>query len=89
MKQKEGFELRKISGQEIIVAKGLNNIDFNKIIAMNSSSAFLWKELEGKCFDVNTVADLLSSNYRIDAKTALSDASCIIEQWKGAGLIDD
>ena len=31
MKIKEGFELREMCGENIIVAKGVQNIDFNKI----------------------------------------------------------
>ena len=43
MKAKEGFKIREVCGEKIIVAEGLNNIDFSNIISMNESSAYLWE----------------------------------------------
>ena len=48
MKTKQGFNLRNICGEYIIVAEGESNIDFSNIISMNESSAFLWKNIQGK-----------------------------------------
>ena len=48
MKIKKGFVLRNVCGENIIVAEGKENIDFTKIISMNESSAYLWKNVEGK-----------------------------------------
>ena len=48
MKQKKGFNLRNVCGEQIIVAEGKENIDFSNIISMNESSAYLWQKLEGK-----------------------------------------
>ena len=41
MKIKEGFELRDVCGEFIIVAFGEQNIDFTKIINLNESAAML------------------------------------------------
>ena len=46
MKTKPGFTLRDICGEYIIVAEGLENIDFSNIISLNESSAYLWKKVE-------------------------------------------
>ena len=51
MKTKRGFRLRNICGENIIVAEGIDNIDFSRIISMNESSAYLWQKVEGKEFD--------------------------------------
>ena len=40
MKTKKGFNLRTICGENIIVAEGVENIDFSRIISMNESAAF-------------------------------------------------
>ena len=45
MKTKPGFTLRDICGEYIIVAEGLENIDFSNIISLNESS-FLTDEYE-------------------------------------------
>lgn len=88
MKERDGFELRRVAGQDVIIAKGVNNIDFNKIISMNSSSAYLWKALEGKEFSVENVADALVEKYAIDRAIAIEDAQNVIEQWSKAGILE-
>ena len=60
MKIKEGFELRTICGEAIIVAHGIENIDFSKIISLNESAAYLWRKVEGQDFDAPMLARLLT-----------------------------
>ena len=42
MRIKKGFELRDVCGEHIIVAYGIENIDFNKVISLNESATYLW-----------------------------------------------
>ena len=42
MKAKKGFKLRNVCGEHVIVAEGIDNVDFTNIISMNESSAYLW-----------------------------------------------
>lgn len=88
MKIKKGFVLRNVCGENIIVAEGMENIDFTKIISMNESSAFLWKNIEGKDFSSETLRDLLVEEYEVDADTALKDAEGIARKWAEAGIIE-
>ena len=41
MKIKKGFELRDICGEKVIIASGIENIDFNKMISLNDLLAQL------------------------------------------------
>jgi len=88
MKIKEGFELREMCGEHIIVAKGIQNIDFNKIISLNESAAYLWGALTGKEFTPETMAELLRTEYDVDEATALNDAKELAKAWKEAGLCE-
>lgn len=45
MRIKDGFELREICGEHVILSHGMDNIDFSKIISLNETAAFLWKGL--------------------------------------------
>lgn len=75
MKTKKGFKLRNVCGEYVIVAEGIENIDFTKIISMNESSAYLWNEIqESDYFDENTLADLLTNRYSVSQDIALSDS---------------
>ena len=89
MKTKQGFKLREICGENIIVADGVQNIDFSSIISMNESSAYLWKEVQGKeNFTIEEMAKLLSDQYEVDGETALADSRTLADQWLKAGIIE-
>jgi len=87
MKIKKGFELRVICGEAIVVAHGKENIDFSKIISLNESAAYLWRQVEGKDFDAALLAKLLTEEYEVDEATALRDAEKTMTDWQEAGLI--
>lgn len=88
MRTKKGFKLRDICGEKIIVAEGLENIDFCNIISMNESSAYLWKQVEGKEFTVEQLAELLTNEYEVDKETAKRDCKALTEQWLKAQIIE-
>lgn len=86
MKIKDGFVLREMCGEYIVAAEGLQNINFNKLISLNATAAFLWKELEGKEFTVEDMAQLLVDEYEIDMELALTDSANLIKSWIEAGI---
>lgn len=88
MKTKKGFNLRTICGENIIVAEGVENIDFSRIISMNESAAFLWKSIQGTDFDAEKLTKLLLEEYDVDESTASNDAQTLIAKWLEAGIIE-
>jgi hypothetical protein len=87
MKTKKGFRLRNICGENIIVAEGVENIDFSRIISMNESSAYLWKKVEGQDFTEKDLTDYLTEEYDVDEETAQKDVKTLIAKWLAAGII--
>ena len=87
MKIVNGFRLRDVMGQATVIGEGVNQVNFNKLITLNASAAFLWRQVEGKEFDVETLKDLLVSKYGIDAQLAQSDAEAIANKWINAGIV--
>ena len=88
MKIKKGFELRKICGENIVIAHGVENIDFTKIITLNESAAFIWQQVEGEDFTEEEMAKLLLDEYEVDETQALADVKALTESWKQAGLVE-
>ena len=88
MKIKKGFELRKICGENIVIAHGVENIDFTKIITLNESAAFIWQQVEGEDFTEEEMAKLLLDEYEVDEIQALADVKALAESWKQAGLVE-
>ncbi|MFA4046403.1 PqqD family protein [Prevotella sp. PCHR] len=88
MRTKKGFNLRTVCGENIIVAEGKENIDFSNIISMNESSAYLWKEVTGREFTCEELAELLTREYNVEKETALKDVTALTEEWKKIGIIE-
>ena len=88
MKIKEGFVLREMCGENIVAAEGLQHINFNKLISLNSTAAFLWKALEGKEFTAENMAQLLVDEYGIDMELALKDSENLCKSWIEAGVAE-
>lgn len=89
MKTKNGFKLRDICGEHIVVAEGIDNIDFSKIISMNESSAYLWEKVQGeKKFTEDELVKMLLEEYEVDEATAKEDVKKLVEQWTEAQIIE-
>lgn len=88
MKIKDGFVLREMCGENIIAAEGIENINFNKLISLNESAAYLWRELIGKEFTTEEMAELLIVRYGIDKELAMTDSANLCEAWINAGIAE-
>lgn len=88
MKIVEGFKLRRMGSEYMVVGEGLGQVDFNKLISLNRSAAYLWRQIEGRPFTSEMLASLLVEHYGIDSSTALNDADDIIRDWLEAGIIE-
>ena len=44
MKQKKGFILREVCGEKVIIAEGVEVVNFNKLLSLNESAAYLWQQ---------------------------------------------
>lgn len=90
MKTKKGFHLRNVCGEYVIVAEGIENIDFSKIISMNESAAFLWKKIDGaESFTADDLANYLCEEYEVEADEAKADSETLVSQWLDAGIIEE
>lgn len=89
MKTRKGYTLRPLGKEFILVADGFEAVDFSRMISMNESSAFLWKEVEGKDFDAKMLTNLLTENYDITIETAQNDVAALLKSWSAAGIIEE
>ena len=88
MRTKKGSKLREVCGEKILLAEGVENIDFSDIISMNASSAYLREQVDGKDFTVEEMARLLTEQYEVEETVALEDAKELANQWFKCGIIE-
>ena len=65
-------------------ATGIENVDFKQNDSLNESAAYLWKNIDGKDFTAESLAELLCQEYEIDLVTATNDAS---QLWKSGSNV--
>ncbi|MBQ8276969.1 MAG: PqqD family protein [Bacteroidaceae bacterium] len=89
MKIKNGFELRDVCGEKVVIAQGLENLDFSKLITLNESAAYLWESIAGKTFTETDLVSLLCSEYDVTAEQAATDVQALVAEWEKQGLVED
>ena len=88
MNVKTGFKLRPLGREFILVGESVEQVNFNKMITMNETAAYLWQKVaDGKDFDAERLADLLTDEYAVSKEQALQDAKMTIDTWLNAGII--
>ena len=87
MKIKNGFLLRKVGEQNIVVAVGEESCDFNGIIRLNDTGKFLWEKLQNDISE-NSLVSAMLLEYDIDEATAKNDTEDFIAALKEANLLE-
>ena len=89
MKIKKQYKVREMAGEHVVIMQGELGSNLTKIISLNESALYLWQAIDGKEFDVNTIADLLAEHYGIDDEVAQSDAARWIDRLEECGLLEN
>lgn len=88
MKRKDGFVLREVCGEKVIVGEGLGAIDFGKLLSLNDTAAWLWNKAgELGEFTAESLADALCEEYEVALETALADVKKLLAQWLELGIV--
>lgn len=87
MRTNKGIELRELCGEYVLIGTGVENIDFSKIISLNETAAWLWREVKDKEFTAESMADMLIERYEVDEATALADTTELTKKWLSEGVI--
>jgi hypothetical protein len=89
MKQKSGFVLREVCGENVIVGEGLDALNFGRLLALNETAAWLWKEaLRQGEFTAESLAGKLCEEYDVAADVAQRDVEGILQKWQEVGVVE-
>ena len=86
MKTRKGFRLRELGGDYILIGESVELVNFNNLITFNEAAAYLWQQVEGNEFDVETLTQLLLAEYDGEEDLAREDAQATINDWKEIGI---
>ncbi len=87
MKIKEGFILRTICGEHVVVGEGLTQVNFNKMLSLNASAAYLWEQAQGKEFSKEDLVQSLLNQYEVSPEQAAADVDKLLAIWIKEGVV--
>lgn len=89
MKIKEGFKMRELGNEYIVIPESSKLVNFNKIVSFNSTTAYLWESVLTREFTVEDLKRLILEKYEVDEQTAARDAAGLAQSWIDAGLVSE
>ena len=87
MKIKDGFVVRELAGQSIVVALGEASKIFNGMIKLNDTGRLIWDMLaEGRTKE--EIVDRFTAEYDVEREIADRDVTAFIETLQGADILE-
>ena len=80
MKLKDGFLLREVAGQTVVLPTG-GELDLNMMITLNETGKVLWEQLQSETDEAALVAALLAE-YDVDEQVARKSVESFVAKLK-------
>jgi len=88
MKTKQGFMLRTVGQRNVVVPVGQASLEFNGMITLNETGAFIWKKLQNGCEYDELIAAILAE-YDATEEEAKAGADALLTQMREANLLEE
>lgn len=86
MKIKDGFVLREVAGQAVVIAVGEASKEFHGMINLNATGKLVWQGIEHGLTEAEIVGKLVDQ-YDVTADKAQVDVHRMIEKMSTAGVL--
>ncbi len=86
MKLNENFALRQVAGTWVVIPLGAAALDFNGMLTLNETGAFLWQALAAGEQDL---ARAMTKEYNVSYEQAATDAEEFLVRLRDAGCLED
>lgn len=87
MKIKEGFLVREVAGNSVVVPVGEEAVDFNGVITINESGKFIW-ELMQNGIDKYDLLEKFMAEYGVSEETAKEDIRAFVQTLLDNGIAE-
>lgn len=87
MKIKDGFLLKEIADNFVVIPTGGMVVDFNAMITLNESGVFLWRLLSEERTEEELVFAMLGE-YDVPRAQAEQDVRQFVEKLRSEGLLE-
>lgn len=88
MKIKDGFVLRNVVDEFVVMPTGDNIAKFDGAVVLNEVSAFVYEQLKHAVSREDLLAAILNE-FDVDEETAKKDLDVLLGQFREMGLIEE
>ena len=88
MKIKDGYILKDVAGEKIVIATGEQKLNFNGVMTFNSVGADVFNMLDGTN-SVEDIANKISQDYGVSVERVKTDVKNLIKKIKEHNLLDE
>ncbi len=86
MRIKNGFVLREVAGQIMVIATGEASKDFHGMIKLNVTGKVIWLALQ-EGLSEEDIAKRLQEQFDVDSEKALQDTHAFLQQMEDMGFL--
>ncbi len=86
MKIKDGFLLRQVAGNTIVVPVGDDAVSFNGVITINETGKFIWELLE-KGIEKEELLEKFMNEFPVSEEEAKEDIRAFIQELLDNGIM--
>ena len=87
MKIKNGFVMRELAGEYVVIALGDASKIFNGIIKLNDTGKIIW-EMLSQGAEQESIVDAILKEYNVESAKVEADVARFIETLKGANILE-
>ena len=87
MKIKNNFLLRQVADTWVVMPIGQEMLDFNGMLTLNETGAFLWQKLQEGA-DLDGLVAALTGEYDVSAEIARADVQAFLDKLVKAGCTE-
>lgn len=88
MRITEGFILREVANNFVVVPVGKTSLNFNGMVTLNATGAFLWRTLENDITEEDLIR-VLTKKYDVSIDVASKDVREFLDILKSNHLIQE
>jgi len=85
MRLKDGFLLRQVAGQTVVLPVS-GDLDLNMMITLNDTGAFLWERLQTET-DEAALVEALVTEYDVTAEKAARSVAAFVSKLRDNGFL--
>ena len=86
MRVKDGFVLREVAGQTMVIATGEASKDFHGMIKLNKTGKEIWQGLQA-CETEAQIVEKLQEKFEVESEKASEDVKAFINKMEEMGFL--